>query len=59
MAPKESSEPTATSAPTPAHARQHISRWRTVEERAKGLKAKKQRRRAAHRIALRRSHAKG
>ena len=60
MAPKEeSSEPTATSAPPLVQRRQNISRWRTAEERAKALKAKKQRRRAAHRIALGRSHTKG
>ena len=60
MAPKEdSSEPTATSTPTLTHAKQHVSRWRTAEERAKALRAKKQRRRAAHRIALRRSPSKG
>ena len=56
---EESSEPTAMSVPAPTHARQYKSRWRTAEERANGLKAKKQRRRAAHRITLRRSHAKG
>ena len=33
-----------------ASTRQYISHWRTAEERAEGLKAKKQRRRAAHRI---------
>lgn len=54
-----SSEAAATSVPVPAHSRQHVSRWRTAEERAEALKAKKQRRRAAHRIALRRSPANG
>lgn len=58
MAP-ESSEQAATSALAPPHERQNISRWRTAEERAKALRAKKQRRRAAHRIALERSHTKG
>ncbi len=56
---EESPEPTAASAPAPLHAKQHISRWRTAEERATGLRAKKQRRRAAHRISLGRSHTKG
>lgn len=61
MAPKEeSSEPTATSAATaPLHSKPYISRWRTAEERATALKAKKQRRRAAHRISLGRSHTNG
>ncbi len=60
MAPKEeSSEPTATSAPTPPHAKQYVSRWHTAEERATALRAKKQRRRAAHRISLGRSHTNG
>lgn len=56
---EEASESTATPVQAPAHPRQYISRWRTAEERANGLRCKKQRRRAAHRIALRRSHAKG
>jgi len=60
MSPKEeSSEPTATSAPAPLHAKPHVSRWRTAEERTTALRAKKQRRRAAHRISLGRSHTKG
>jgi hypothetical protein len=37
----------------------HISRWRTASERSEGLRTKKLRRRAAHRVALRRSHSKG
>ncbi len=52
-------ELTANSAPVPAHSRQYVSHWRTAEERAEALRAKKQRRRAAHRIALRRSPANG
>lgn len=60
MSAKEKSpELTATSDPTPRHAKEHITQWRTAEERASALRAKKQRRRAAHRIALRRSHANG
>ena len=56
---EEALEPSATPVQAPVHPKQHISRWRTAEERATGLRAKKQRRRAAHKIALRRSHAKG
>jgi len=60
MTTKEGSvEMTATPVPAPVHPRQNISRWRTAEERADALRAKKQRRRAAHRITLRRSHANG
>jgi hypothetical protein len=55
----ERSESTVTSVPLPAHSRQYVSHWRTAEERAEALQAKKKRRRAAHRIALRRSHANG
>jgi hypothetical protein len=56
---EESLESTPTPVPGPEHTRQYISRWRTAEERAEALRAKKQRRRAGHRITLRRSHTKG
>ena len=55
----ESSESAAMSVPAPARPRQYVSHWRTAEERAEALRAKKQRRRAAHRIALKRSPANG
>jgi|HubBroStandDraft_4_1064222.scaffolds.fasta_scaffold28421_3 hypothetical protein len=55
----ESSESAASSVPAPAHSKHYVSHWRTAEERADAIKAKKQRRRAAHRIALRRSPANG
>ena len=55
----ETSESTATTGSAPVHAKQYVPRWRTAEERAKGLKAKQLRRRAAHRVALKKSHAKG
>ncbi len=55
----DSSQSAATSVPEPAHAKHYVSHWRTAEERAEGIRAKKQRRRAAHRIALRRSPANG
>ncbi len=43
----------------PARSKQSVSPWRTAEERAEAITAKKKRRRAAHRIGLRRSHANG
>jgi hypothetical protein len=55
----ENQESVATSTSEPAHPRQYVSHWRTAKERADAIKAKKQRRRAAHRIALRRSPANG
>jgi hypothetical protein len=48
---------------TPGHTSssptQRTSPWRTAQERAAGLLAKKKHRRAAHRVALRRPHANG
>jgi hypothetical protein len=55
----QGSESPATTAPLPVDSRHYVARWRTAEERATGMRAKKQRRRAAHRIALKRSHANG
>ena len=55
----ESAATIATSTAAPAHSRQYVPRWHTAEDRADALRAKKQRRRAAHRIALRRSPANG
>jgi len=55
----ESSESPAISVPTLAQSKQYVSQWRTAEQRAEALQAKKKRRRAAHRIALRRSPANG
>jgi len=56
---EQTSAVTSTSEQTAVPMRQHVTCWRTAEERAGALKAKKQRRRAAHKIALRRSHANG
>lgn len=56
---QEGPETTATAVATPTAPRQFASRWHTAAERADGLRAKKQRRRASHRIALRRSPANG
>jgi hypothetical protein len=55
----ESSEAVATPVSSPAHSKHLVSHWRTAEERAEAINAKKRRRRAAHRIALRRSPANG
>jgi hypothetical protein len=56
---EEEAESRAAAAPTATHVIQPISRWRTAKERGESVRAKKQRRRAAHRIALRRPHSKG
>ena len=53
------SESEATPVSASGHSQQYVPRWRTAEERAQGIKAKKHRRRAAHRVALKRSHANG
>jgi len=45
--------------PAPVHLQRSISGWRTAAERVEALRAKKQSRRAAHKMTLRRSHAKG
>ncbi len=55
----ETSGSAVSSVTMPAHSRQYVPRWSTAEARAEALKAKKHRRRAAHRIALKRSHANG
>jgi hypothetical protein len=39
--------------------KQPVSHWRTAAERAEALRARMLRRRAAHRVALKRSHTKG
>ena len=56
---EKQTELTAAPGPVAEHPRPNVVRWRNADERAAALRAKKQRRRAAHRIALRRSHAKG
>lgn len=53
------SDSAATTVSVPAHSTQYVAHWRTAEERAQALKTKMRRRRAAHRIALRRSPANG
>jgi hypothetical protein len=55
----ETPETSTTPPQEPVTPKQQVSRWHTAGERAEAIRAKKQRRRAAHRIALRRSHAKG
>ena len=39
--------------------KQQVSHWHTAAERAQALKAQMLRRRAAHRVALKRSYTKG
>jgi hypothetical protein len=56
---KETLEPSTAPVQTQVTPKQYVSQWRTAGERAEGLRAKKQRRRAAHRVALKRSHANG
>jgi len=56
---KETSVPNAAPVQAQVTPKQDVSRWHTAAERAEALRAKKQRRRAAHRIALGRSHANG
>jgi hypothetical protein len=45
--------------PLPVAPKQPVTRWHSTEQRVAALHAKKLRRRAAHRVALRRSHANG
>jgi hypothetical protein len=52
-------EPTATPAQTQTDSRQNVSRDRGTGKRADAVSAKKKKKRAAHRVALRRSHTKG
>jgi hypothetical protein len=59
MTSTEQEVPGTTPAHTSSSPAQRTSPWRTAAERAAGLLAKKKHRRAAHRVALRRSHANG
>lgn len=52
-------EPTATPAKTQAHPGQNASLDRVADKRADALRAKKKKKRDAHRVTLRRSHTKG
>jgi hypothetical protein len=52
-------EPTSTSVETQTHPAQNASPDRVADKRADGLRAKKKKKRDAHRVALRRSHTKG
>jgi hypothetical protein len=49
----------ATPVQTSSSPTRNVSPWRTAEERAAGILAKKKQRRAAHRVTLKRSHANG
>jgi len=55
----EISEPTVTPATAQAHPRQDASLDRVTDKRADAVRAKKKKKRHAHRVALRRSHTKG
>jgi hypothetical protein len=55
----EISEPTATPAKTQTEPRQNASLDRVADKRADAVKAKKKKKRDAHRVALRRSHTNG
>jgi hypothetical protein len=52
-------EPTATPVETQTPPRQNPSPDRVADKRADVLRAKKKKKRDAHRVALRRSHTKG
>jgi hypothetical protein len=55
----EIAEPAAMPAKTPTNPRKGASSDRVADTRAAVLSAKKKKKRAAHRVALRRSHTKG
>ena len=52
-------EPTATPASAPTHPRENATLDRVADKRADALRAKKKKKRDAHRVTLRRSHTKG
>jgi hypothetical protein len=52
-------KPPATPAKTQTHPRQNASLDRVADKRADAVSAKKKKKRAAHRVALRRSHTNG
>jgi hypothetical protein len=53
------SDPTASPAKTQTNPRQSASLDRVADKRADAVRAKKKKKRDAHRVALRRSHTKG
>ncbi len=59
MTTPEIPEPTATPVETQTHPGHNASPDRVADKRAEALKAKKKKKRDAHRVALRRSHTKG
>jgi len=59
MTAQEVSESNTASTPSVVKPKQVVTHWRTAAERAQGIRSKKLRRRAAHRVALNRSHANG
>jgi len=52
-------EPTATPAKPQTHPAQNASVDRVTDQRAEALRAKKKKKRDAHRVTLRRSHTNG
>jgi hypothetical protein len=52
-------EPTATPAKTETRPQQNVSLDRVAEKRIEAANANKKKKRAAHRVALRRSHTRG
>jgi hypothetical protein len=59
MATAAEGAPETIATPAPAKVKQGVFRPKTAIERAEILLAKKKKKRAAHRVALRRSHTNG
>ena len=55
----ETSEPTAAPAETQVNSKQHVSQEPSADNLVEAARAKKKKKRATHRVALRRSHTKG
>ena len=53
------SEPTAAPAETRTTPKQHVPQDRSADKRADAIRAKKKKKRDAHRVTLRRSHTNG
>jgi hypothetical protein len=52
-------EPTTASAEARVHPKHDVPQERSADKRAEAIRAKKKKKRDAHRVALRRSHTKG
>jgi hypothetical protein len=55
----QTSEPTTASAEARVNPKRDVPQGRSADKRAETLRAKKKKKRDAHRVALRRSHTKG